>query len=192
MDFIINICVLERIHTAGHLFQKLHPSIAKNETTEVLLQIRFAKRGQDCCSNLLSIFTRLILNNFTISYSFDNKVGTVVVLIGLTVMLVEYERVFEPFTKWLISDIPNDVIDTISESFSSMENRKSTRRNKIEKWVHIWASITTFLKKFVGERATLILPTVLQVLYLIPCILLYVGSVKVKMTAHFPIFFILK
>jgi len=165
----------------------------KNETTEVLLQIRFAKRGQDCCSILLSIITKLILNDFTISYSFDNnKVGTVAVLIGLTVMLVEYERVFEPFAKWLISDIPNDVIDALSESFSSMENRKSTRRNKIEKWVHIWASITTFLKKLVGERATLVLPTVLQVLYLIPCILLYVGSVKVKMTAHFAIVFFLK
>ena len=46
------------------------------------------------------------------------QVGTVGVLIGLTVMMVEFERLFQPFVDWLIDDIPKDVTDAISKVLS--------------------------------------------------------------------------
>lgn len=95
-------------------------------------------------------------------------------------MMVEFERVFQPFVDWLITDIPQDVTDAISKVVlkdGSGKNVASTQNS--EKKAAAAAASLRSVALVMAERAFLIIATVLHVMYMVPCVLLYIGSAKV-------------
>jgi len=97
-------------------------------------------------------------------------------------MMVEFENVFQPFVDWLITDIPQDVTDalqsTLSKAKKDSPGKSPSTSQNLENKAATAASLRS-VALVMGERAFLIIATVLHVLYMIPCVLLYVGTVKV-------------